>query len=539
MNFIEEKIIEKGNIDKFKLRFPPENNGFLHIGHAKSICLNFGLAEKYNRPCNLRFDDTNPSNESDEFTEAIKRDIAWLGYKPANIHHTSDYFSFLYGCALILIRKGLAYVDDSTSEEIAALKGTTTIPGKPSPYYSRTIEENFNLFERMKNGEFNEGTKVLRAKIDMASPNMILRDPVLYRIINKTHHHVGDAWKIYPMYDFAHPLSDYKEGITDSLCTLEFEVHRPLYMWVLENCNLEGTLPEETEFARLNIDYTVMSKRKLKRLVEEGFVAGWDDPRLPTISGLRRRGYTPAAIKDFCERIGVTRKESVVSHLLLEECLRNDLNKVADRVMGIMDPVKLVITNWDNGTEMVEIENNPEDENAGKRMVPFSAEIYIEREDFREEADNKFFRLKPGCEVRLKGACVIMANEVIKDSEGNIIEIRCTYDPNSRSGMTLDRKIKGTIHWVSVEHGIKGEVREYSNLFNVANPDELEDFTDGLNKESLVVNTNAIFEPAALNCSVDKPVQMVRKGYYVMDKDSTTNCLVFNRTVSLKEDKFK
>jgi glutaminyl-tRNA synthetase len=539
MNFIEDKITERGIIESFKLRFPPENNGFLHIGHAKSICLNFGLAEKYNRPCNLRFDDTNPSNESNEFTEAIKRDIAWLGYRPANIHHTSDYFAFLYDCAKTLIRKGLAYVDDSTSEEIAALKGTTTLAGRPSPYYSRTIEENLDLFERMKNGEFNEGSKILRAKIDMASPNMILRDPVLYRIINKTHHHVGDAWKIYPMYDFAHPLSDFIEGITDSLCTLEFEVHRPLYMWVLENCDLNGTLPEETEFARLNIDYTVMSKRKLKRLVEEGFVSGWDDPRLPTISGLRRRGYTPASIKDFCDRIGVTRKESVVSHLLLEECLRNDLNKVANRVMGIMDPVKLVITNWDNGTEMVEIENNPEDESAGKRMVPFSGEIYIEREDFREEADNKFFRLKPGCEVRLKGACVIMANEIIKDSNGNIIEIRCTYDPNSRSGMTLDRKVKGTIHWVSVEHAIKGEVKEYSNLFNVANPDELEDFVEGLNKESLIVNTNAYFEPEALNCSIDKPVQMVRKGYYVMDKDSTTNCLIFNKTVNLKEDRNK
>jgi glutaminyl-tRNA synthetase len=530
MNFIEEKILKKGNINNFKLRFPPENNGYLHIGHAKSICLNFGLSEKYNRPCNLRFDDTNPVNESEEFTESIKKDIEWLGYKPANILHTSDYFDFIYSCAITLIKKGLAYVDDSTSEEIASLKGTPTVPGKPSPYYSRSIEDNLDLFERMKNGEFEEGSRILRAKIDMTSPNMILRDPVLYRIINKSHHHVGNKWKVYPMYDFAHPLSDYIEGITDSLCTLEFEVHRPLYMWVLENCDLELPHPEETEFARLNIDYTVMSKRKLKRLVEEGFVDGWDDPRMPTISGLRRRGYTPEAIKDFCERIGVTKKESVVSYLLLEECLRVDLNKKADRLMGVMNPIKLTITNWNKGTEWVEIENNPEDPNSSKRSVPFTGELFIEEDDFREDADKKYFRLKLGGEVRLKGAYVVMATDIIKDSNGKVIEVLCEYDPNSKSGMDLGRKVKGTIHWVSVEHGVKMEVKEYDNLFIDAEPNE-EDFTKSLNVNSLVINNNVVFEPAVKDCMMGKSVQMVRKGYYVLDKDGKS----FNKTVSLKE----
>jgi len=538
MNFIEEKIIEKGTTDKFKLRFPPENNGFLHIGHAKSICLNFGLAEKYNRPCNLRFDDTNPSNESSEYTDAILKDLEWLGFKPSEVLHTSDYFNFIYECAKTLIKKGLAYVDDSTSEEIASLKGTPTVHGKLSPYCNRSVDENLDLFERMKDGEFLAGSKVLRARIDMTSPNMILRDPVLYRIINKTHHHVGDTWHIYPMYDLAHPLSDYVENITDSLCTLEFELHRPLYMWILENCDLKGSMPEETEFARLNIDYTVMSKRKIKRLVDENYVKGWDDPRLPTLSGMRRRGYTPNSIKDFCERIGVTRKDSVVSHLLLEECLRNDLNKNADRIMGVMDPIKLTITNWIGGTESVDIENNPEDVSRGKRSVLFGGELYIEREDFKEEADNKFFRLKLGGEVRLKGAYVVKANEIVKNGDV-IVEIKCTYDPNSRSGMTLDRKVKGTIHWVSVEHGIKGEVRDYSHIFNVADPDKLEDLAEGINSESLAINVNAVFEPIALECVTVKPVQMVRKGYYVLDEDSTSDRLVFNRTVSLKEDKYK
>jgi glutaminyl-tRNA synthetase len=527
MNFIEEKIIEKNNLDKLTLRFPPEPNGILHLGHAKSIILNFGLAEKYNRPCNLRFDDTNPLAENEDYVKAIIEDVNWLGYTPAKIVNTSDYFDFLYNCAITLIKKGLAYVDDSKSEEIANLKGTPTSPGKDSPYKSRTIEENLDLFNRMRLGEFAEGSKILRANIDMASPNMILRDPVLYRIINTTHHHTGDTWKIYPMYDFAHPLSDYIEGITDSLCTMEFEVHRPLYMWVLENCDLENPLPEETEFARLNLDYTIMSKRKLKMLVEGGFVDGWDDPRMPTISGLRRRGFTPESIKDFCDRISVTRKESVVSYLLLEECLRVDLNKRSNRLMGVIDPVKVTITNWTGGTEWVEVENNPEDESAGKRMIPFSGELWIENEDFREEANNKYHRLKLGGEVRLKGGYVIKAESVVKDSDGNITEILCTYDTLSKSGMTLDRKIKGTIHWVSVEHGINIPVNEYDRLFSVEIPSD--DFLSELNPNSLVVNTKAVFEPHVLN--VKEAVQMMRKGYYILDKDGKS----FNKTVSLKE----
>jgi len=537
MNFIEEKIINKGNLDKLKLRFPPEPNGAilsdgrvvggLHLGHAKSICLNFGLAEKYNAPCVLRFDDTNPSTEKSEFVNSMIEDVKWLGYTPSEIRYTSDYFDFLYNCAITLVKKGLAYVDDSTSEEIANLKGTPTSPGKDSSYKSRTIEENLDLFNRMRLGEFVEGSKILRANIDMTSSNMILRDPVLYRIISTPHHRTGDTWKIYPMYDFAHPLSDYIEGITDSLCTLEFEVHRPLYMWVLENCDLENSLPEETEFARLNIDYTVMSKRKLKKLVEDGFVDGWDDPRMPTISGLRRRGFTPESIKDFCDRISVTRKDSVVSYLLLEECLRVDLNRRANRLMGVMDPVKVTITNWTGGTEWVEVDNNPEDESAGKRMIPFSGELWIEGEDFREEANNKYHRLKLGGEVRLKGAYVIKADSVVKNTDGNITEILCTYDPLSKSGMTLDRKIKGTIHWVSVEHGINIPVNEYDRLFSVETPGD--DFINELNPNSLVVNTKSVFEPHVLN--VKEAVQMMRKGYYILDSDDKS----FNKTVSLKE----
>lgn len=530
MNFIEEKILKKG-IDNLALRFPPEPNGYLHIGHAKSICLNFGLAEKYGAKCNLRFDDTNPSTEEVEYVNSITEDVRWLGYEPNVIACTSDYFDFIYSCAQTLISKGLAYVDDSTSEEMAEMKGTPTSPGKDSPYKSRSREENLDLFNRMKNGEFPEGSKTLRANIDMTSPNMILRDPVIYRIVDKPHHKTGDKWKIYPMYDFAHPLSDYSEGITDSLCTLEFEVHRPLYMWVLENCNLSGTLPEETEFARLNIDWTVMSKRKLKRLVDEGHVDGWDDPRMPTISGLRRRGFTPASIRDFCEKISVTKRESVVSYSLLEECLRVELNKSAKRVMGVFDPVKLVIENWPGGTEYVEVENNPEDESFGKRMIPFSGELYIEREDFKEEAGGKFHRLKIGGEVRLKGAYIVKANSVVKDETGNITHILCEYDPMTRSGMKVDRKVKGTIHWVSTEHGINVKTNEYDKLFTSQFPDKEEgDILDYLNSESKKVNMSAVFEPCVTECVPGTPVQMVRKGYYVMDKDGS-----LNKTVSLKE----
>lgn len=528
MNFIEEKILEKGNTEnKLKLRFPPNPNGVLHIGHAKSICLNFGLADKYNGECNLRFDDTNPSVEKLEYVEAIKKDIEWLGFKPTNTLNASDYFESLYNYALLLIRKGLAYVDDSTSEEIANLKGTPTKPGVDSPFKSRSIEENLELFNRMRLGEFKEGTKTLRANIDMSSSNMILRDPIIYRIIDKEHHKTGSNWKVYPMYDFAHPLSDYIEGISDSLCTLEFEVHRPLYMWVLENCDLENNLPEETEFARLNVDYTVMSKRKLSLLIEEGFVDGWDDPRLPTISGLRRRGYTPDSIKNFCDLVGVTKKESILSNLLLEECLRKDLNKKANRLMGVMDPIKLIITNWDKETEWVSIENNPEDKSAGERIVPFSKELWIERDDFRIEANRKYHRLKIGGEVRLKGGYVVKAIDY-KEVNGEITEVYCTYDEKTKSGLELDRRIKGTIHWVSVEHGINIKVNEYSNLFEVADPSKSEDIISCLNKNSLIVNVKAYFEPSVLN-SVDT-VQMMRKGYYIMDKNG---CL--NKSVSLKE----
>jgi len=531
MNFIEEKILHKGNTERLALRFPPEPNGHLHIGHAKSICLNFGLAEKYGAKCNLRFDDTNPTTEEESYVNSIHEDVRWLGYEPSRVACTSDYFGFIFECAKKLIEKGMAYVDDSTSEEMAEMKGTPTSPGKDSPFKRRSIEENLDLFEKMKEGRFPEGSKTLRASIDMASPNMILRDPVIYRIVDKPHHKTGSEWKIYPMYDFAHPLSDYAEGITDSLCTLEFEVHRPLYMWVLESCDLEGPLPEETEFARLNIDWTVMSKRKLKRLVEERHVDGWDDPRMPTISGLRRRGFTPASIREFCEKISVTKRESVVSYSLLEECLRTELNRSAKRIMGVFDPVRLVIENWKGGTEYVEIENNPEDESFGKRMVPFSGEIYIEREDFKEEAGGKFHRLKIGGEVRLKGAYIIRAKEAIKDADGNIESIICEYDPATKSGMKVDRKVKGTIHWVSIEHGIRMKANEYDRLFSSQFPDKEDgDLMEFLNPHSKKEIDNAIFEPCVAECVPGVPVQMVRKGYYVMDRDGS-----LNKTVSLKE----
>jgi len=480
----------------------------------------------------LRFDDTNPVNESDEFTKSFIEDVKWLGFTPSEIRFTSDYFEFIYNCAITLIKKGLAYVDDSTSEEIAKLKGTPTIPGFNSPYRDRSVSENLELFNRMKMGE---GKSTLRAKIDMHSPNMILRDPILYRIINAEHHTTGNLWKIYPMYDFAHPLSDYIEGITDSLCTLEFEVHRPLYMWVLENCDLTNPLPEETEFARLNIDWTVMSKRKLKRLVEEGYVSGWNDPRMPTISGLRRRGFTPASIRDFCDRISVTRNEGVVSYALLEECLRGELNKSSNRVMCVLNPIKLKIINWNKGIEMVEIENNPEDPNAGTRMVSFDGELWIERDDFNINPDRKYNRLKLGGEVRLKGAYVVKAIDYISDEKGNITEVLCEYDPNTKSGMVIDRKVKGTIHWVSVGNGINVEVREYDRLFTTPEPDKGEEgFIFFLNPNSLIINRNAYIE-SSVNYEVVNPIQMMRRGYYVLDSDSNTDKLVFNKTVSLKE----
>jgi len=528
-NFIEKIIEDEFNERNLKFRFSPENNGYLHIGHAKSICLNFGLAEKYGVDCNLRFDDTNPTTEKIDFINPIIEDIEWLGFKPSNVFYTSDYYETLFEFAKILISNGDAYVCELSSGELSRYNGTPFTIGTESPFRNRSIEENLLLFEKMKNGDYKEGGATLRAKIDLKSSNMLMRDPVLYRIKKHTHYRTSDKWCIYPMYDYAHPISDALEKISNSLCTLEFETHREFYNWILNKLNkfLPSELPVQTEFARLNIDYTVMSKRKLKKLVEEGFVDGWDDPRMPTISGLRRRGFTPESIKDFCDRISVTRKDSVVSYLLLEECLRNDLNKRANRLMGVLTPIKLTIINWDSGTEWVEVENNPEDETAGKRMIPFSGELWIEREDFREEANNKFHRLKLGGEVRLKGAYVIKAEEVIKDSNGEIIEIKCTYDPLSKSGMTLDRKIKGTIHWVSIEHGINIPVNEYDRLFNVETPGD--DFISELNTNSLVVNNKAVFEPHVLN--VKEAVQMMRKGYYILDKCGKA----FNKTVSLKE----
>jgi glutaminyl-tRNA synthetase len=549
MNFIEE-IIEKDKDKKLKFRFPPEPNADgLHIGHAKSIILNFGLAEKYNVNCNLRFDDTNPLKEDLSFVKGMINDVEWLlGYElKNNIKFASYYFDFIYECAKILIKKKLAYVDDSSSKEIADMKGTPTIPGVDSPYKSRTVEENLDLIERMKKGEFKEGSKILRANIDMSSPNMILRDPILYRIIDIEHPNIGDSWKIYPTYDMAHPISDYIEGISHSLCTLEFEVHRPLYEWVLNNCNLEEySHPIQIEFNRLNIDHTILSKRKLKTLVDENIVDGWDDPRMPTISGMRRRGYTPTAIKDFCERVGYSKKESLIDYSLLEACLREELNKTANRYMGVSDPIKLTITNWEDisnnnrkfrDTKFLDIENNPEDENSGVRIVPFTKNLWIEREDFREEANRKYHRLKLGGEVRLKGAYVVKAYDCTKDEKGDIVEVFCTVDPNSESGKTLDRKIKGTIHWVSREDAIECEFIEYDRLFAVERPDKEEDFVKWVNPA--VVKKGYV----ELNCDpnindMSKPFQFMRKGYYILDPDSTSDKLIFNRSVTLRERNF-
>ena len=533
-NFIEKIIEEEFKERNLKFRFSPENNGYLHIGHAKSICLNFGLAEKYGVECNLRFDDTNPTTEKVDFINPIIEDINWIGFKPSNIFYTSDYYETIFEFAKILISNGDAYVCELSSEELSRYNGTPFTIGTESPFRKRSIEENLLLFDKMKNGDYEEGSVTLRAKIDLKSSNMLMRDPVLYRIKKHSHYRTSDKWCIYPMYDFAHPISDALERISNSLCTLEFETHREFYNWVLNKLKkfLPSDIPVQTEFARLNIDWTVMSKRKLKRLVEEGHVSGWDDPRMPTISGLRRRGFTPTSIREFCDRISVTKRESVVSYSLLEECLRGELNKTSNRLMCVFDPIKLVITNWNNGVEMVSIENNPEDETSGVREVPFSGELFIEREDFREEANAKYHRLKLGGEVRLKGAYVIKANEVIKDSNGEIIEVRCTYDPMSKSGMTLDRKIKGTIHWVNCDTVVRMKVNEYDRLFTTSEPDRGDEgFIFFLNPNSLVINEKAVFEPEVRNCKAGVPVQMMRKGYYVLDLDGKS----FNRTVSLKE----
>jgi glutaminyl-tRNA synthetase len=540
LNFIEEIIendLETGKHNsRVHTRFPPEPNGYLHIGHAKSICLNFGLAQRYNGKTNLRFDDTNPVTEDTEYVESIKEDVRWLGFEWANELYASDYFDILYAFALNLIKQGLAYVDDSTAEEIAAQKGTPTEPGTPNQYRSRSIEENVQLFEDMKAGKYPDGAKVLRAKVDMASPNMHLRDPLMYRIRHAHHHRTGDKWCIYPMYDFAHGQSDAIEEITHSICTLEFIPHRPLYEWFIEK--LEIFPSRQYEMARLNLTYTVMSKRKLLQLVNEGHVEDWDDPRMPTISGLRRRGYTPASIRDFCERIGVAKRENLIDVGLLEFCIREDLNKTAWRRMAVLDPIKLVITNYPEGqTETLHGENNPEVEGGeGGRDIPFSSELYIEREDFMEVPPKKFFRLGVGLMVRLKNAYIVKCESFVKDPEGNITEVHCTYIPESKSGSdTSGINVKGTIHWVSVPHAKTAEVRLYDRLFKSENPAAEEgDFKDDLNPDSLQVIT-AYVENDLASAVVGKGYQFIRKGYFTLDKHSTPEKLVFNRTVTLKD----
>jgi glutaminyl-tRNA synthetase len=537
LNFLEEIIendLSSGKYKSIVTRFPPEPNGYLHIGHASSICLNFGLTQKYPGFTNLRFDDTNPTTEETEYVESIKADVRWLGFEWKNERYASDYFDTLYEYAHKLIDKGLAYVDECTPEQIASLKGTPTEPGKNSPYRDRSIAENKDLFQRMKNGEFPDGSRTLRAKIDMAHINMLMRDPILYRIKHAKHHRTGDKWCIYPMYDFAHGQSDSLEEITHSICTLEFVPHRELYDWLIEK--LEIYPSHQYEFARRNINYTVTSKRKLLQLVNEKHVSGWDDPRMPTISGLRRRGYTPDSIREFCDRIGVAKRENMVDVGLLEFCVREHLNKIALRRMVVFDPLKLVITNYE-GEEMLHSENNPEDPNGGLREIPFSKELYIEAEDFMENPPKKYFRLAPGQMVRLKSAYIIRCEEVIKDAAGNITEVRCTYIPESKSGAdTSGISVKGTLHWVSVPHAIKAEVRLYDRLFKVEDPtDESEDFTHYLNPESLQIIKAAYAEPALKNDAITERFQFIRKGYFVFDKDSSNTGLVFNRTVGLKD----
>ena len=538
---IEEELAEGKNGGRVHTRFPPEPNGYLHIGHATSICLNFGLATEYRGKCNLRFDDTNPSKEDVEYIDSIQQDIQWLGFQwEGEPHFASDYFQQLYDWAEKLILEGKAYVDDQPAEVISAQRMTPTEPGVNSPYRDRTPEENLDLFRRMKNGEFQAGEKVLRAKIDMASSNMLMRDPIMYRIMHVAHHRTGDKWCIYPMYDFTHGQSDYLEGITHSICTLEFEVHRPLYNWFLDQLIDTEYRPRQIEFARRNLSYTVMSKRRLLELVQKGIVAGWDDPRMPTITGLRRAGYTPESIRNFAEKVGVARREIVVDMALLEFCVREHLNKVAPRVMAVLDPVRVVIDNYPEGqTETVEIENNPEDETAGTRMVPFSRELYIERDDFMENAPKKFFRMTLGNEVRLKGAYIVKCESVEKDAEGNITTIHCTYDADTRSGTgsASNRKVKGTLHWVSAPDAIEAEVRLYDRLFKDPDPAGHKDvdFKEFLNENSLKVLTGCKLEPSLKEAKEGDRFQFQRLGYFCVYKDSKPGALVFNRTVGLKD----
>ena len=548
LNFVEQIVAndlkEGKNGGRLNTRFPPEPNGYLHIGHAKAICMDFGVAEKFGGTCNLRFDDTNPVKEDVEYVDAIREDIKWLGYDWGNReYYASDYFPQLYDLAIRLIKEGKAYVDQQTAEQIAEQKGTPTTPGIESPYRNRPIEENLDLFERMNKGEFDEGTYVLRAKIDMATPNMHFRDPIMYRIIKSPHHRTGTKWNVYPMYDFAHGQSDYFEGVTHSICTLEFEVHRPLYEYFVKELADESYCPRQIEFNRLNLTYTLMSKRKLLQLVKEGLVAGWDDPRMPTICGLRRRGYTPESIKNFVNKIGYTKYEALNSISLLEHSIREDLNKRATRVSAVVNPVKLIITNYpEDKVETMEMENNPEQENSGTHSMPFTRELYIEREDFMEEAPKKFFRLSIDKEVRLKGAYIIKATSCKKDANGNIEEIYCEYDPDTKSGMPGSmRKVKGTLHWVSAKHCINAEARLYDRLFSVENPSKESeengiDFRELLNPDSLKVVENVKIEPYL--AEIAKPgdkFQFQRIGYFAVDPDSTADRLVFNRTIGLKD----
>ena len=539
-NFIEE-IINKDlesnkNDSKVHTRFPPEPNGYLHIGHAKSICLNFGLAKKYKGLCNLRFDDTNPETEEMEYVESIKEDVSWLGFKEDGLYYASDYFDQLYNYALELINKGKAYVCDLSPEEVKKYRGTLTEPGKDSPYRDRSIEENLDLFRRMKEGEFEEGSKTLRAKIDMTSPNLTMRDPALYRIRKLSHYRTGDKWVIYPMYDFTHCLSDSIEGITHSICTLEFINNRPLYDWILEK--LEVHHPQQIEFARLNLSHTILSKRKLLELVEKKFVSSWDDPRMPTISGLRRRGYTPESIKNFCKAIGVTKINSIIEMNLLENSLREELNKTANRVMAVINPLKVVIENYpEDKSEELECINNPEDEKSGTRKVSFSKVIYIEKNDFQEVPHKKFFRLAPDREVRLRYAYFITCKKVIKDEKTNeVVELRCSYDPATKGGDSPDgRKVKGTIHWVDANNSIEAEVRLYDKLFLTRDPNEGEDYKDNFNKDSLIKLDKCYLEKSLKEAKADNKYQFERLGYFCLDKETTKDKLVFNRIVSLRD----
>ena len=540
LNFLEEIIEESiaNGLSHVQTRFPPEPNGYLHIGHAKSICINFGLAKKYGGKCNLRFDDTNPVKEDTEYVDSIKRDIKWLGFDWAIERYASDYFDQLYDWAVVLIKKGLAYVDDQTQEEIRLNRGTVSEPGKPSPWRDRSVEENLDLFERMRAGEFADGEKVLRAKIDMAHPNMLFRDPIMYRILHTEHHRTGNKWCIYPMYDYAHGQSDSIEKISHSICTLEFDVHRPLYDWFIEA--LEIYPSHQYEFARLNLTYTMMSKRNLLKLVQEGAVMGWDDPRMPTICALRRKGYTPASVRAFAEMVGVAKRDNVIDLGKMEYCVREDLNKVAERRMAVLNPLKVVITNWEEGkVEMRKAVNNPENEEAGMREVPFSKVLYIERDDFMENPPKKYFRLSPGNEVRLRYSYLIKCDEVIKDEEGNVVELRCSYDPMSGEGSSSDgRRVKGVIHWVSAEHAVEAEIRLFNPLFKTEDPNDTSEgqtsWEDNLNPESLVV-TKGYLEPALKDAPIGTTYQFERVGYFCPDTDSTAEHLVFNRTVTLKD----